>query len=1124
MSSASENKTRRPAVSEATGEFQPQDLATNAGATGEFTPQDLAGRADAGATGEFTPEDLSNHTVDDKTVLHEGGSRPPSDKQDPTAWGATGEFKPGELSGEATVAGVVYPSNGPQRPTHGAAPTPSVGGRYEMKRFHAKGGMGEVWLAEDCDIRRPVALKKIREGHVGLKERFLLEAQITGQLEHPGVVPVHELSVDENGEPFYVMRFIHGRTLDGAVKEYHATGPTATGEGLPREVALLRLLQSFINICQTVAYAHSRGVIHRDLKPDNVMVGDYGETLLLDWGLAKVVDKKEAASVSLKGDLAEYSIVRLTISGESCETVYGAVKGTPGYVSPEAAEGFVDQIDKVSDVYLLGATLYHILTGRAPRKGKDMVAVIMEARKTQPPPPRSITPEIPKALEAICMKAMAFRKEDRYQTALALAEDMQRYLAGEPVSAYEETLLERTWRWMKRHRQAIGWSAAAFLVVLTALAGVAKWRQVEREREQERLAAAEQLRNEKERGELAQREADALQKQNEARQRLKDFRRLADEMRFYAAIPDPVAEQAPPFYDLESGEGKGRQALALARDWGLDLASLPLNEERSAVKRELYDLLLLLAQLRSRRADSLSAGGKVEERAEAGREVLALLDQTTPLQSSTVGYHRLKSKAYQLVGEADKSKQEQDLAEHPTTPPTSLDYFLQGMAYQAEANRPADAQARSEAQEETRKKLARQAIEQYRLALKVEPDHYWANMQLGISYLGIGQPAEAAEALSACVALRPNAAWGYSARGLALIAQKRFADATADLDRAIGLSPDFRLPRLNRGIALWMEQKYDEALADFDAVLQPPENQRLIEGAYYRGQVQLERGKNKEAIQAFDEVAAARRGFQSLHLFRARAFLALEQEKEALEALDAFLDDGKAYDSKSAEAHGRRGGLLRRVLIPKLGGPARARSLRLAREQLLKAVEGGSQVADFHEDLGAILEQLAQVAPAVDAYTEALNLRPDSIKVRVKRGWAYADLQPPQYDKAKDDFTRAVKQDPSHAEANAGLGYVQACRNAPGEARLAAGRALLHGAGDYLVLHNVACVYAKLAQNDKNQATEYEDLAIANLRRALELWRKGGTGPNELTLIEREPTFHRELRERPEFKELLNSQ
>src|SRR5262249_17534061 len=170
--------------------------------------------------------------------------------------------------------------------------------------------------------------------------------------------------------------------------------------------------------------------------------------------------------------------------------------------------------------------------------------------------------------------------------------------------------------------------------------------------------------------------------------------------------------------------------------------------------------------------------------------------------------------------------------------------------------------------------------------------------------------AEAAEALSACVALQPGAPWGYSVRGLAQVAARRFAEAAADLDQAIHLSRDFRLPRLNRGVAYWLQPEYDEALAGFEALLGPPDSQRLIEGLYYRGQVQLERGRYKEALASFDEVVSVRRTFQSLHLFRARCLFSLGRQAQALEALDAFLSGRKGFVAGSADALGQRGSLL----------------------------------------------------------------------------------------------------------------------------------------------------------------------------------------------------------------------
>ncbi len=251
------------------------------------------------------------------------------------------------------------------------------GERYVLKRFHARGGMGEVWQADDTEIGRMVAIKKMREGYAENQDRFLAEAQIAGQLEHPGIVPVHDLGLDQEGHTFYVMKFVQGQTLKAAVEDYHQDTKQSHSD---HKVAWSKLLQHFLNMCQAVAYAHSRGVIHRDLKPDNVMLGPYSETLVLDWGLAKIVDQPDAPG----GELAPL----LTKGRTSDETHYGSVIGAPPYMSPELAEGRAAEAGPPTDVYLLGATLYHILTGQPPRRGSSRDEMLELARTVPPVPPR----------------------------------------------------------------------------------------------------------------------------------------------------------------------------------------------------------------------------------------------------------------------------------------------------------------------------------------------------------------------------------------------------------------------------------------------------------------------------------------------------------------------------------------------------------------------------------------------------------------------------------------------------------------------------------------------------------------------------------------------------------------
>jgi serine/threonine-protein kinase len=288
--------------------------------------------------------------------------------------------------------------------------------------------LGDVFKAEDAELHREVALKRIKKKFAKdpeCRRRFLVEAEVTGQLEHPGVVPVYGLGEGEEG-PFYAMRLIRGETLQEAIQRLHQAGPYGATRH-ERDVALRPLLSRFLAICNTVAYAHSRGILHRDLKPANVMLGPYGETLVLDWGLAKPFTRTEEHRSGGEDAL-------VARAGSAAGASQGPM-GTPGYMSPEQARGAGDVVGPASDIYSLGATLYAILTGQAPFQGGSMAEVLDRNSRGDFPRPGQLQKGIPRPLEAICLKAMALRPGDRYETALALAADVERWLADEPVEA-----------------------------------------------------------------------------------------------------------------------------------------------------------------------------------------------------------------------------------------------------------------------------------------------------------------------------------------------------------------------------------------------------------------------------------------------------------------------------------------------------------------------------------------------------------------------------------------------------------------------------------------------------------------------------------------------------------------
>ncbi len=336
-------------------------------------------------------------------------------------------------------------------------------------RSHARGGLGEVFLALDRELNRQVALKELQPYHAhnpASQSRFLLEAEVTGRLEHPGIVPVYGLGRYPDGRPYYAMRFIEGETLKAAIQRFHGAD-TRSQDPRERELAFQRLLRSLIAACNAVAYAHSRGVVHRDIKPENIMLGPFGETLVVDWGVAKTRS-------DFGGDQADASGVAPSGSDSSL-TRPGAAVGTPRYMSPEQALGEVETVGPASDVYGLGATLYCLLVGHAPFPDGDITEVLDRVGRGIFPSPRRLVRSLDPALEVICLKAMALKPKDRYASPLELAEAIEAWLAdlrhrGEHVLAHSQVqrslarlCIERAHHFLDRERFAEGmlWLARA---------------------------------------------------------------------------------------------------------------------------------------------------------------------------------------------------------------------------------------------------------------------------------------------------------------------------------------------------------------------------------------------------------------------------------------------------------------------------------------------------------------------------------------------------------------------------------------------------------------------------------------------------------------------------------------
>ena len=430
-------------------------------------------------------------------------------------------------------------------------------GRYRLLGEIARGGMGAILEVRDRDLRRRLAMKVILDRSVRITKgqtpasgsralaRFLEEAQLTGQLDHPGIVPVHELGLDPEGRVYFTMKLVKGKTLKRVFDEL------ARGEG---DWTQTRVLGLILKVCEAMSYAHDRGVIHRDLKPANVMIGRYGEVYVMDWGLAKILGRDDTRDIRLSPPL---SVTLSEIQSDRADrasnapdsplcTMDGDVVGTPAYMPPEQAAGRIEDMGPHSDVYALGAMLYHLLSGHMPYVAPEMrihnYAVWHRVQEGPPAPLLDEAKDAPSELVAICEKAMARETGERYRNTTELAQDLSAYVEGRVVRAHAVGAWTEARKWVKRNKPLAASLAAAVVATLVGGAAFAL-------KAQEATRAAGEAREASRRADDKASEAQRAREYAEAETakvlRLSDSKRLqeleaaADEL--WPPLPDAVA-------------------------------------------------------------------------------------------------------------------------------------------------------------------------------------------------------------------------------------------------------------------------------------------------------------------------------------------------------------------------------------------------------------------------------------------------------------------------------------------------------------------------------------------------------------------------------------------------------
>jgi serine/threonine-protein kinase len=946
-------------------------------------------------------------------------------------------------------------------PTPGTVDTPPAGGdldvtplpagdRYQVVRLHARGGLGEVHLAEDAALHRPVALKTIQDEYAtdpAARRRFLREAEVTARLQHPGIVPVYGLGTDAAGRPAYVMRFIEGEPLSEAARRFHAAGARFDS------LEFRQLLQHFVAACNAVAYAHSRGVVHRDLKPANVMLGRFGETLVVDWGLARTVDRPEGEAP------AGEATVRAAVDSDGQHTQMGAVVGTPAYMAPEQAAGRWDLLGPPADVYGLGAVLYTLLTGRPPIDGDIWPAMQQKIQRGDFPTPRQVHPAAPRALEAVCRKAMAPDPAGRYATALDLAADVQRWLADEPVAAHREPLSARAWRWVKRHRTLVS-SAAA--LGLTAAVGLAAGL-VAVSREQ---AATAKERDDKElalRAEAAAR-ADAERQRDEAEKQKRRTRQALDDMTSQESLEWLTTQKQL----LPPQRAFLERALTYYREFAAQ-AGIDRERELSEAQAQ-FRVAHILHSLGQTAAAEPAYGRAVELWARlaaadpAYRNELARVHNNRAVLLSGLGRGTEAEAAFR----AAVAVREKLVAENPAVPAYRSDLargqFNLGVLYNGRGR-----WAEAEAAFRTALGLREQLATEY-------PDEPKFRGELAATH----------DALGAVLSMLGKLAEAEAAHWAALTVQERLADQFPAV-------PEYRWElgrtRFNLGLSLLDQGRFPEAEAEYRAALAvrerlaaehpgvPTYRSELAASHYSLGNVLRSMGR---AAEAEATIQSARSAYEKLAAENPRVPEYPQELARTLGALGNLL--GARGQLPAAEAAFRAAVTLREKLVADHPG----------------VVPYAIDLAASYRDFGTLTRNRNEPTAAVDWYAKAITTAEPIFRAEPRLGPARASLRYSHRDRA-----RALVQLGRPAEAVADWERALALEDGPGRPALQLGRAdalaragdvaRARAAADELAVapglnpeqtYDLACVYALAA------ATLPPADADAAAARAVELLRR----------------------------------
>jgi serine/threonine-protein kinase len=916
------------------------------------------------------------------------------------------------------------------------ADLPTHAGRCELGAEIGRGGMGAVLLGRDPELDRPLAVKVLLPGRAGdadLERRFLAEAQICGRLQHPGVVPVHDVGRLEDGRPFFTMKLVKGRTLADLLAERRTPA-----DELPRFV------QIFEQVCQAVAYAHSRGVIHRDLKPSNVMVGEFGEVQVMDWGLAKVLTGGPAAPAS--PPVSTIRTVRTADPGGGSRA--GTVVGTPAYMAPEQALGLVERVDARADVFGLGAVLCEVLTGKPPYRGRGGIDMIQAASADLEDAFARLDGcgadvELVRLAKTCLDPKPERRPADAGAVAEAVAahrrsvEERLRRAELARVAAQEKALRERQRRW---------WTlalAASGLLTLAA-AGVAGWLWQLRATEavvqaaaakaeaDARAAAAVTDLDAAAAAAAAGEDATATAALERAEGRLagggpealrERLRQLRDDLAFAAELEEARLKALETTKESAGLDWAGADA-ALAEAFagrGLDVTGPGSDAARerigrSAVKARVVTALDAWAGVKRNAKlegwkELLAAAGRADDTGDEARrrlrEAAAREDKDRLLTlAGDRGVADWPAADAVLLAEVLRAAKEPEAAEQVLRAARARnagDFWVNALL--------GGTLGRSAASRE-------EGIGFWRAAVTARPHAAAAHNNLGILLAGQGQAAEAEREYREAIRLRPDQPDAHNNLGALLREQGKAAEAEKEYRDALRLNPDDPVAHNNLGNLLADQGKPAEAEKEYREALRLQPDYPLAHNGL--GALLAGRGQPVEAEAEFREALRIKPDYADAHS-NLGASLAdqghpAEAEKEYREALRIKADFPEAH-----KAHANLGNLLN-----KRGKPEEAE------KEYREAIRLRPDFPEAHHILGLLLAGQGRAAAAEREYREAIRLRPAYPEAHTNLGTLLAGRGQPA--EAEAEFREALRIKPAYAEAHYNLGLLLDGQNRPAEA------------------------------------------------------------------------------------------